>query len=357
MRAILAGGGTGGHVIPAIAIAQELQKQYGAEVLFIGTARGIENRLVPVAGFSLQLIQVGALNKVSLTTRLKTFVDLPRAVWHSRRILSEFRPDVVIGVGGYASGPAMLAAILKRIPTLAFEPNYVPGFANRMVARFVSAAAVHFEGTAKYFRNAQVTGVPVRQAFFEIASKASGNVEPTLLVFGGSQGANAINQVVIESVPALQLRVPGIHIIHQTGERDYNDAQAAYASLSGSTEAYRFMDDMPGFFARADLILCRSGASTVAELTAAGKPAVLVPFPRAADDHQKRNAEALERAGAAVMLEESQLRREGLVETVSTLLGDGDRLQRMTKAALKLSHPNAARDIAVIAAELAGIKT
>lgn len=344
-------------MIPAIAIAQELQKQYGAEVLFIGTARGIENRLVPVAGFSLQLIQVGALNKVSLTTRLKTFVDLPRAVWHSRRILSEFRPDVVIGVGGYASGPAMLAAILKRIPTLAFEPNYVPGFANRMVARFVSAAAVHFEGTAKYFRNAQVTGVPVRQAFFEIASKASGNVEPTLLVFGGSQGANAINQVVIESVPALQLRVPGIHIIHQTGERDYNDAQAAYASLSGSTEAYRFMDDMPGFFARADLILCRSGASTVAELTAAGKPAVLVPFPRAADDHQKRNAEALERAGAAVMLEESQLRREGLVETVSTLLGDGDRLQRMTKAALKLSHPNAARDIAVIAAELAGIKT
>ena len=344
-------------MIPAIAIAQELQKQYGAEVLFIGTARGIENRLVPVAGFSLQLIQVGALNKVSLTTRLKTFVDLPRAVWHSRRILSDFRPDVVIGVGGYASGPAMLAAILKRIPTLAFEPNYVPGFANRMVARFVSAAAVHFEGTAKYFRNAQVTGVPVRQAFFEIASKASGNVEPTLLVFGGSQGANAINQVVIESVPALQLRVPGIHIIHQTGERDYNDAQAAYASLSGSAEAYRFMDDMPGFFARADLILCRSGASTVAELTAAGKPAVLVPFPRAADDHQKRNAEALERAGAAVMLEESQLRREGLVETVSTLLGDGDRLQRMTKAALKLSHPNAARDIAVIAAGLAGIKT
>ncbi len=143
MRAILAGGGTGGHVIPAIAIAQELQKQYGAEVLFIGTARGIENRLVPAAGFPLQLIQVGALNKVSLATRLKTFVDLPRAVWHSRRILSEFRADVVIGVGGYASGPAMLAAILQRIPTLAFEPNYVPGFANRMVARYVSAAAVY----------------------------------------------------------------------------------------------------------------------------------------------------------------------------------------------------------------------
>ncbi len=357
MRAILAGGGTGGHVIPAIAIAQQLQKQYGAEVLFIGTARGIENRLVPAAGFSLQLIQVGALNKVSLATRLKTFIDLPRAVWHSRRILSEFRPDVVVGVGGYASGPAMLAAILKRVPTLAFEPNYVPGFANRMVARYVSAAAVHFEETAKYFRNAKVTGVPVRQAFFEIANKASGNAKLTLLVFGGSQGAHAINQVVIESAAALQARVPGIQIIHQTGERDYNDAQAAYSRLGGSGEAYRFIDNMPGFFAGADLILCRSGASTVAELTAAAKPAVLVPFPRAADDHQKRNAEALERAGAAVMLEESKLNCASLVETVGALLSDQARLQRMREAAQRLAHPNAAKDIAIMAAGLAGIKT
>ncbi len=357
MRAILAGGGTGGHVIPAIAIAQELQKQFGAEVLFIGTARGIENRLVPSAGFPLQLIQVGALNKVSFTTRLKTFIDLPRAVAHSRRILSEFGPEVVIGVGGYASGPAMLAAILKRIPTLAFEPNYVPGFANRLVARYVSAAAVHFSETAKYFRNAKVTGVPVRQAFFEIAGKAPGNGKPTLLVFGGSQGAHAINQAVIESMPALLARVPGIHVIHQTGERDYNDAQAAYAALSGSAEAHRFIDDMPGFFARADLILCRTGASTVAELTAAGKPAILVPFPRAADDHQKRNAEALERAGAAVMLEESKLSRDSLLATVSALLGDPERLQRMHQAAQELSHPNAARDIAAMAAELAGSKS
>src|SRR5713101_4702641 len=157
MRAILAGGGTGGHVIPALAIAQELQKQYGAEVLFIGTARGIENRLVPAAGFPLRLVQVGSLNKVSLKTRLKTLFDLPRAVWDSRRILAEFRPDIVIGVGGYASGPAMLAAILKRIPTLAFEPNVVPGFANRIVARMVSGAAVHFDETAQYFPRAEVT--------------------------------------------------------------------------------------------------------------------------------------------------------------------------------------------------------
>src|SRR6266568_2596515 len=195
MRAILAGGGTGGHVIPALAIARELQQRYQAEVLFIGTARGIENRLVPAAGFELRLIQVGALKNVSLATRLRTLFDLPRAIIVCWRMLGKFRPDVVIGVGGYASGPAMLAAWLRRIPTLAFEPNVVPGFANRMVARLVSAAAVHFEETKKYFRNARVTGVPVREAFFEIAP--SPHATPTLLVFGGSQGAHAINKVVM----------------------------------------------------------------------------------------------------------------------------------------------------------------
>ena len=356
MRAILAGGGTGGHVIPALAIAQQLQKDYAAEVLFIGTARGIENRLVPAAGFALKLVQVGALNRVNFKTRLKTVFDLPRAVWDSRRILSEFRPDVVIGVGGYASGPAMLAAVLSRIPTLVFEPNFVPGIANRMVARLVSGAAVHFAETGRYFRNCEVTGVPVREAFFQIANRSATGTK-TLLVFGGSQGAHAINQVVMESVAELRQRVPGIHIVHQTGERDYNDAQATYANLGDSVEVHRFIDDMPGLFARADLFICRSGASTVAEVTAAGKPAVLVPFPRAADDHQKRNAEALERAGAAVMLEESKLNRESLVEVVCKMFGDPSQLDKMGDAARKLSHPNAARDIAAMAGRLAQRKT
>jgi UDP-N-acetylglucosamine--N-acetylmuramyl-(pentapeptide) pyrophosphoryl-undecaprenol N-acetylglucosamine transferase len=355
MRAILAGGGTGGHVIPALAIAQQLQKDYAAEVLFIGTARGIENRLVPASGFDLRLVQVGALNRVSLKTRLKTIFDLPRAVWDSRRILSEFRPGVVIGVGGYASGPAMLAAILRRVPTLVFEPNFVPGFANRLVGPLVSGAAVHFAETGRYFRRCEVTGVPVREAFFQIANQHPNNTK-TLLVFGGSQGAHAINQVVMDSVADLRQRVPGIHIVHQTGERDYNDAQAAYAKLGGSVEAHRFIDDMPAAFARADLLICRSGASTVAEVTAAGKPAVFVPFPRAADDHQKRNAEALERVGAAVMLEESKLTSESLVDAVSKLFTDPSRLQKMGDAARKLSHPNAARDIAAIAARLAGTR-
>jgi UDP-N-acetylglucosamine--N-acetylmuramyl-(pentapeptide) pyrophosphoryl-undecaprenol N-acetylglucosamine transferase len=356
MRAILAGGGTGGHVIPALAIAQQLQKDYAAEVLFIGTARGVENRLVPAAGFSLRLVQVGALKNVSFATRLKTFLDLPRAVWDSRRILSVFHPDIVIGVGGYASGPAMLAAVLRGIPTLVFEPNFVPGFANRLVAPMVSGAAVHFAETGRYFRRCEVTGVPVREAFFQITHHNPANAKPTLLVFGGSQGAHAINRVVMDSVTELQARVPGIHIVHQTGERDYNDAQAAYANSGGSIEPYRFIDDMPGRFAQADLLICRSGASTVAEVTAAGKPAVFVPFPRAADDHQKRNAEALERAGAAVMLEESKLNRESLVQAVSALLNEPARLQRMGQAARKLSHPDAGRDIAAMAARLAGIK-
>src|SRR6202451_3516877 len=358
MRAILAGGGTGGHVIPALAIANELKKAYDAEVLFIGTARGIENRLVPAAGYPLQLVRVGALKNVRLMTRVKTAFDLPRAVWDAGRMLNEFAPDVVIGVGGYASGPAMLAAVVKHIPTLAFEPNVVPGFANRMVARFVSAAAVHFEETAKYFRHAEVTGVPVRQAFFEIPPKRGGT--PTLLVFGGSQGAHAINEAMIRCFPELQRQGAGIRIIHQTGEREYGEALAAYQSLSSSSslgnsaEVYKFIEDMPAAFARADLVVCRSGASTVAEITAAGKPAIFVPFPRAADDHQRVNAEALAQSGAAVVVEESKLEGVWLAETIAALLGDRSRLVRMSEAARALAHPNAASDIAAMAARVAG---
>ena len=353
MRAILAGGGTGGHVIPAIAIAQELQKGYSAEVMFVGTARGIENKLVPAAGFPLQLIKVGALNRVSLATRLKTLFDLPLAVLHARRLLRDFQPDVVIGVGGYASGPAMLAAIVGRIPTLAFEPNVVPGFANRMVARWVTAAAVHFQQTAQYFPHAEVTGVPVRQAFFTVPEKHSGPL--TLLVFGGSQGSRAINQAFIQCLPNLMQRLPGLHIIHQTGERDYNEVQAAYQRNAASSEVQAFITDMPGVFARADLILCRSGVSTVAEIAAAGKPAVFVPFPLAADDHQRVNARALEDVGAAVVVEETRLDQVWLVDTLAALLQDEDRLARMAAAAKALSHPDASARIAAIAAQVSGL--
>ena len=354
MRIIIAGGGTGGHVIPALAIAQQLKKQLGAEVLFIGTARGIETRLVPQAGFALELIQVGALKNVSLMTRAKTMFDLPRAIAASSRMLSDFDPEVVIGVGGYASGPAMVAAIRRRLPTLAFEPNVVPGFANRMIARWVSAAAVHFEETCRYFPNCRVTGVPVREAFFAIPARAAG--APTLLVFGGSQGARAINQAMIESLAGLREKIPGIHIIHQTGQRDYDHVLAAYQQSRISGEVHKFIDDMPGTFGRADLLVCRSGASTVGEITAAGKPAIFVPFPAAADDHQNVNAQALERAGAAIVVEESKLGAAYLVDTIAALIGDARRLQGMSEAARSLAHPKAVEEIAEMVVRLATVE-
>jgi UDP-N-acetylglucosamine--N-acetylmuramyl-(pentapeptide) pyrophosphoryl-undecaprenol N-acetylglucosamine transferase len=352
MRVLIAGGGTGGHVIPALAIARELQSRYQAEVLFVGTAGGLENRLVPQAGFGLMRVKVGALKNVSLITRMKTLFDLPRAVMDARKIIKVFGPDVVVGVGGYASGPAMAAAILMHIPTLAFEPNYVPGFANKIVGHRVSAAAVHFAQTQKYFRGAQVVGVPVRQEFFRVGSPVN-NRPPALLVFGGSQGAQAINRAMTAAAPEVLRKIPALRIIHQTGEREYNDVQAAYAQAGVKAEVSAFIDDMPAAFARADLLVCRSGASTVAEITAAGKPAIFVPFPRAADDHQRRNAEAIAEGGAAVLLPQAELTPERLAGLVVELFGDPARLKRMAEKARALSHHDAAGRVARMVAELA----
>jgi UDP-N-acetylglucosamine--N-acetylmuramyl-(pentapeptide) pyrophosphoryl-undecaprenol N-acetylglucosamine transferase len=352
MRVLIAGGGTGGHVIPALAIARELKARYSAEVLFVGTARGMENRLVPQAGFGLMRVKVGALKNVSLVTRMRTLFDLPRAVVDARKIIQAFGPDVVVGVGGYASGPAMAAAILMHIPTLAFEPNYVPGFANKIVGHRVSAAAVHFEQTQKFFRNAQVVGVPVRAEFFKVAA-AGNNRPPTLLVFGGSQGAQAINQAMVAAAPEVLRQIPRLRVIHQTGERDYNEVQSAYASAGISAEVSAFIDDMPAAFARADLLLCRSGASTVAEITAAGKPAIFVPFPRAADDHQRRNAEAIVEGGAAVLVPQAELTPERLTQVVTELFADPERLKQMAERARALAHHDAAGRVARMVAELA----
>jgi UDP-N-acetylglucosamine--N-acetylmuramyl-(pentapeptide) pyrophosphoryl-undecaprenol N-acetylglucosamine transferase len=360
MRVIVAGGGTGGHVIPALAIAQELRLRYHAQVLFVGTQRGIETRLVPAAGFELHLIQVGALNRVDLATRLKTLLDLPRAFMESAKLIREFRPDVMIGVGGYASGPAMLTAAMMSVPTIAFEPNVVPGFANRMVAPMVSAAAVHFEATCHYFRNCHVTGVPVRQEFFHGPARPpvrSKDARPTLLVFGGSQGAHAINQAVLDALPKLMEAVPRIHVIHQTGETDYVPAQEVYLRTMISAEVSPFIDDMPGAFARADLLVCRSGASTVAEITAAGQPAIFVPLPTAADDHQTQNAATLADGGAARLLPQSELSSDRLVNEIAELLRDRPRLTAMSEAARRFAHPDAAARIAALAARAAGVQS
>lgn len=358
MRVLIAGGGTGGHVIPALAIARELQKQYQAEVLFVGTARGIENRLVPQAGFGLMRIKVGALKGVSLWTRLRTLLGLPLAILEARKIIKVFAPDVVVGVGGYASGPAMAAAILAKIPTLAFEPNVVPGLANRLVGHRVSAAAVHFEETQKYFRNVEVVGVPVRAEFFS-GQASDGNRAnagagpPVLLVFGGSQGAHAISAAVTEAMPPIRQKIPGLYVIHQTGERDYNEVQEAYARSGITAEVSAFIDHMPQAFARADLLVCRSGASTVAEITAAGKPAIFIPFPLAADDHQRRNAETIAKAGAAVLIPQAELTPERLAATVTELLSNPQRLKEMSERARGLAHVDAAGRMARMVAELA----
>lgn len=355
MRVILAGGGTGGHVIPALAIAQELREHHAADVILVGTSRGIETRLVPAAGFPLKLIDIGPLKGASLGQRLRTLASLPYAVFSAHQLVRRFQADLVIGVGGYASGPAMLAAIMSGVPTLAFEPNRVPGLANRLVGMAASAAAVQFGQTCRYFRHCRVTGVPVRRAFFDVRPNAGpdrGSPCATLLVFGGSQGAHALNQAVIKALPLLAAAVPSLRFVHQTGERDFNDVHSAYLKAGIPGAVSKFIENMPEAFARADLLLCRSGASTVAEITAAGKPAILVPYPHTTDDHQLRNAEALAEAGAGVLLPESELTPRKLAATVELLINDAERLKTMAAAGRALAHPHAAAEIAAMAARI-----
>jgi UDP-N-acetylglucosamine--N-acetylmuramyl-(pentapeptide) pyrophosphoryl-undecaprenol N-acetylglucosamine transferase len=344
---LIAGGGTGGHVIPALAIAREMRDRYGAEVRFVGTARGLETRLVPEAGFPLELIKVGQLKNVSIATRLRTLVDLPLGLLRCVGLLRRFKPQVVVGVGGYASGPAMMAAVLLRIPTLAFEPNAAPGLANRLVGRWVDAAAVNFEETRIFFRNAKVTGIPVRAEFFEIP-RASLSAGKRLLVFGGSQGARVLNQIMPQILFPLLRDVPGLTVLHQSGPRTEAATRQAYFDTGADEARWQvraYLDDMPARFAEADLVLCRSGASTMAELAAAGKPSLLVPFAQATDDHQRKNADAFVAADAAEMILESELHAQRLLDTLQQLLTDGDRLSSMGENARKLAHRDAVRTI------------
>lgn len=349
-RIAIAGGGTGGHIIPALAIADALKLAYGAEILFIGTPRGLESRLVPQAGYPLSLIQVGQLKNVSLATKARTLFDLPLSLIRCRKLLRRFRPDAVIGVGGYASGPAMGAAVLMGIPTLAFEPNAFPGLANRLVGKRVKAAAVNFAVAEKYFRNPQLTGIPVREEFFRLQPRPSG-APPHLLVFGGSQGARILNNVMPKIAAPLLEAVPGLTILHQAGARHAETTLAAYQVSGAPPDRWRvqpFLDDMPRRFEATDLVLARSGASTVAELAAAAKPSLLVPFAQAADDHQRKNAEALVESSAAQMILESELTPQRLQESLVRLLGNPPELQRMSQEARKLAHPDAATRIAAM---------
>jgi UDP-N-acetylglucosamine--N-acetylmuramyl-(pentapeptide) pyrophosphoryl-undecaprenol N-acetylglucosamine transferase len=346
LRVLIAGGGTGGHVIPALAIGQELRDAHGAEVRFVGTARGLETKLVPEAGFPLELVRSGQLKNVSLMTRVRTLLDLPLGVLHCVRLLREFRPQAVVGVGGYASGPAMIAAVLMRVPTLAYEPNAVPGLTNRLVGKQVSAAAVNFAQTAKYFRNAEVTGVPVRPEIFDLPARAVG-AAPHLLVTAGSNGALIFNETMPKIVAQLLDAVPGLTIMHQSGARRLEETRAEFAASGADAARWSveaFLTDMPAQYGAADLVLARAG-STIAELCAAGKPSLLVPLPTAADDHQRMNAEVLAEAGAAVMLLQKDVTAEALLGALVELLKDGPRRALMAERARSLAKRGALQKI------------
>ncbi len=340
-------------MFPALAVARELVERHGAQILFVGTARGLETRLVPEAGFELRLIDVGPLKSVSLMTRFRTTVRLPGSVLHCRKIMREFRPGAVLGVGGYASGPAMAAALWMKIPAMAYEPNAMPGFANRLVGKHVQAAAINFQAAAKWFRNAEVTGVPVRPEFFSLQPPTGA---PHLLVFGGSQGARLFNMNVPQIIKPLLDAVPGLTVLHQSGLRNFEPTLAAYeASVADKTrwKVRAFLDPMAAEFARAHLMLSRSGATTVAEEAAAGKPALLVPFAAATDEHQRRNAEAMVAGGAAVMLTETDLAVPGkLLDALIGLLVAPERLAAMSAAARTQAHPGAAERMADRLAEM-----
>jgi UDP-N-acetylglucosamine--N-acetylmuramyl-(pentapeptide) pyrophosphoryl-undecaprenol N-acetylglucosamine transferase len=356
IRVLIAGGGTGGHIIPALAVAHELVTKHTAEVLFLGTSRGMESRLVPAEGFQLRLIEIGPLKNVSLATRINTILDLPRSLFACRRLIHEFKPHVVFGVGGYASGPGMAAALSLGVPTMAFEPNAIPGLANRLVGKRVQAAAVNFPAAAIYFHNAEVTGIPVRPEFFKLPPATRD--APNLLVFGGSQGARLFNTTLPSIARALLDEMPRLSILHQAGGRHAETTEAAYRDSGADPSRWQvsgFLEDMPARFARANLVMARSGASTVAELAAAGKPALLVPFAAAADDHQTRNAEEMVKAGAAIMLKEPDLAHHSKVfDHLVQLLSSSERLAAMSAAALTQAHPQAAENIANRLVSLAG---
>jgi UDP-N-acetylglucosamine--N-acetylmuramyl-(pentapeptide) pyrophosphoryl-undecaprenol N-acetylglucosamine transferase len=361
MRVLIAGGGTGGHLYPGIAVAEELlRRDPSTSVSFVGTARGLESRAVPALGLPLDLIRSAGLKGKSVGGLARGLMLLPLSALDAWRVLSRRRPDVVVGVGGYSSGPVLLLAVMRRLPTLLMEQNIAPGFTNRRLARWVRAAAVSYEETLRYFPGVGVvTGNPVRSEFL----RRGGGDEPhrvdgkvSVLIVGGSQGARAVNDAMLAAAPALARHASTLAITHQTGERDLARVRDGYGAASCPATVEPFLHDMPARMAAADLVISRAGASTLAELTILGRPMVLVPLPTAADDHQRKNAEALARAGAAEVIEERDLTGERLAAVVTTLAGDAERRRRMAAAARSLGRPDAAARVADRVAQLAGVR-
>src|ERR1041385_9256329 len=346
MRVLIAAGGTGGHIYPGIAVAQEIMRRDAtSQVHFVGTARGLETRLVPQAGFELSLIESAGLKNVSYGARAKGLAVLTKSFFSARKLMRQFQPDVVVGAGGYVSGPVVLTAALTNRPTLVMESNALPGWTNRVLARFVDRAAVSFEQALPYFRGkAKVTGNPVRREFFEIPPKRREAGKFSLLVFGGSQGARAINEAMLAALAKLKELGAEVRIKHQTGPADFEKVQAAYlaAGWGERADVRSYIDNMMADFASADLVLCRAGATTTAELIAAGKASIMVPFPFAADDHQRKNAEALEAAGAARVILQQELTEDRLATEIEKLVQSPEELDRMEAASRNLAHGDAA---------------
>ena len=357
---LIAGGGTGGHLYPGVAVAREFVARVpDARVVFVGTAAGLEARVIPREGFRLDVIRSSGLKGKSLESVARGLALLPLSAVDAWRVISRHRPSVVVGVGGYSSGPVVLVAALRGVPTLLMEQNAMPGLTNRLLAQVVKAAAVTFEESVTVFGSTSfVSGNPVRREFFEPGGGASGQqkeeahghgIRPPgaarVLVFGGSQGANAINVAMVEAAARLAGASPGVAVTHQTGERDLDMVRDGYrrAGLEARVEPFLFAMDRE--MTAADLVVCRAGATTVAELTACGRASILVPLPTATDDHQRRNAQALVRQGAALLVEQRDLSGGRLAAEILTLAGDAERRRTMAEAAHRLARPDAARVI------------
>ena len=354
---VIAGGGTGGHLYPGIAVAHEIVRRIpGARVTFAGTAQGLEAKAVPREGFELDLIRSSGLKGKSLGSRLRGAALLAPGLWDAWQILSRRRPAVVIGVGGYSSGPVVLMAAVRRQRTLVLEQNAVPGLTNRLLARVVDAAAVSYRDTLQFFGGRGiVAGNPVRAEFFTMPPAAGRVAPPRVLILGGSQGAHAINVAVVAAAADMARRTPGLEIVHQTGVRDEQWVREQYAAAGIRARAERFLDPVVPEVMNADLVICRAGATTLAELAAAGRPAVLIPFPAATDDHQRKNAQVFAAAGAAVVIDEREITVERLAAVTQELLADRARHGAMATAMRGLARPDAARRIVDCVLELAGV--
>ncbi|HOD35149.1 MAG TPA: undecaprenyldiphospho-muramoylpentapeptide beta-N-acetylglucosaminyltransferase [Syntrophales bacterium] len=349
MKVIIAGGGTGGHLFPGVAVAEEFMRRDGANrILFIGTKRGVEAAILPQLGLELATLDVAGIKGKGFGDMVKALCKIPQSLGRSFRIIRDFGPDILIGVGGYASGPAVLAACCMGVKTAVMEQNALPGVTNKILGRIVDRAFVSFEETRKAFPGKKVllTGNPIRADFMKDMGKNEDKRDPfTVLVFGGSQGAHRINMMFLEALKFLKMDGAKPRIIHQTGNADFEAVRRAYGQLGVEADVRPFIQDMPRVFRSADLLVCRAGATSIAEITASGKAAILIPFPHAVHDHQTKNAEVLARAGAAILAPEGDLTAEGLARIIDDLRMNPRRIREMSERSRALGNARAAADI------------